>query len=258
MMNNYFFILPSLPPLSLLDRPEITFDELMKRLELNLSKADWEKVVLLRRFIDIQNIRSLFMEETVDPKGNLSEKQLDEALLTHSILPEYVFDFLDQFEKVGDKIRNFSGLSVRYFQEEIPRQQGFLKKYLTFERETRLVLLALRAKVVGRDVARELQFEDVADPLVAQILAQRDVDRYEPPSEYAELKELFLNAAYDPWEEKKAFAAYRFKKIAEMAEEKVFSIDQILAYVAQLIQVENFYELDAEKGKMILETFKTG
>jgi len=257
-MRNYYFIVPSLPPLTLHERPEITFGELMARLEINLSKQDLEKVRVLRRFIDIYNIRALLMEEPVDPRGNLNEKELDEALLVHAALPDYVFDFLDQFEKVSDKIRNFPGLLARFFNEETPKQKGFLRNYLIFERESRLILLALRAKHLNRDVVKELQFEDPTDPIVAHILAQKDSEIYEPPPEYADLKELIASCYADPWAEHKAFAEYRFRKIAELSESKLFTIDQILCYMAQLMMIEDINELDKEKGNMILDTFKSG
>lgn len=257
-MRNYYFVAPSLPPLSMQDRPEITFDELMNRLELNLSKSDFEKVKVLRRFVDICNIRALLMEEPVDPRGNLNEKDLDEALLVQAGLPDYVFEFLEQFEKVSDKIRNFPGLLALFFNAEIPKHKGFLHTYLTFERESRLVLLALRAKQLGRDVARELQFEDPTDPFVAQILAQKDAGSYDPPAEYADLKVLIASCYADPWLENKAFAEYRFKKIEEMVQGELFTIDRILAYTAQLMTLEDLIELDEQRGKMILDTFKTG
>jgi hypothetical protein len=257
-MRNYFFVVPSLPPLSLRERPELSFEDLMVRLSMNLSKSDLEKIKVLRRYVDIYNIRALLMEEPIDPRGNLNEKELDEALLVQAGLPDYVFEFLGQFEKVSDKIKNFSGLLTRYFNEEIPKQKGFLRKYLVFERECRLVLLALRAKQLGRDVVKELQFEDPTDPLVAHILAQKDSDRYDPPAEFQDLKELIASCYPDPWAENKAFAEYRFKKIDEIAEGKLFSIDAILCYTAQLMILESIIELDAERGKMILDTFKSG
>jgi hypothetical protein len=257
-MRNYYFVVPSLPILSLHQKPEITFNELVTRLELNLSRQDLEMTKVLRRFVDIYNIHAHLMEEPVDPRGNLNEKELDEALLVHTGLPDYVFDFLGQFEKVSDKVRNFPGLLARFFNEEIPKQKGFLRTYLTFEREWRLVLLALRAKQLGRDVVKELQFEDLADPLVAHILAQKDSESYEPPPEYAELKELIASCHGDPWAEHRAFAEYRFRKIEEFAQNGLFTIDQILCYMAQLMIIESMFELDEERGSMILDTFKTG
>jgi hypothetical protein len=248
-----------LPPLSLREKPELSFEDLMTRLELSLSKKDFEKVKVLRLFYDITNIRLLLKEEPIDPHGNLSEKELDEALLVRAVLPDYVHFFLERFEKVSDKIRNFPGLLALFFNEEIPKQKGFLKEYLKFERESRLVLLALRAKQLGRDVVRELQYEEPTDPFIAHILAQKDAGSYDPPMEYADLKELIAACYTDPWAEYRAFAEYRFNKIEEMVEPRPpFSIDQVLGYTAQLMIVEAMRELDAEKGNMILGTFKTG
>ena len=257
-MANYYYVAASLPPLVLGQKPEISFNELTTLLNINLTKKDLEKTVVLRRFTDLQNIRSLLLEEPIDPRGNLNEKELDEALLIHDILPEYVFDFLDQFEMLPDRLRNFFGLYSKFFAEETPKQKGFLANYLTFEHHWRLVMAALRAKELGRDITHELQFEDFSDTLVAQILAQRDALAYEPPPEWQELEELILASGPDPWQRYKAFAAWRFKKIEEMVDRPLFSIDWILAYMARLILCESWYELDELKGNMILDTLKTG
>ncbi len=254
-MDNYFFLAPSLPPLLLRDKPDLSFEELRLRLTVNLDKSDLILAKTLMRFTDICNICNLFMEEPIDSRGTMSEKELDEALLVRAGLPDYVFEFLDQFEKTQDRVRQFSALLARFFQEEIPRLKGFLKKYFTFEREWRLVLVGIRAKQIGRDIARELQFEDFADPFVAQILAQKDADRYDPPMEYSELSQLITATYPDAWEQHRAFAEYRFKKIEEMVEDSQFSIDVILAYMARLMIVEQCNELDEEKGQMILAKF---
>lgn len=259
MSKNYYFLIPSLPPLSLQERPEITFEKLSSLLEIGLTKSDLEKTRILRLFVDISNIHSLLLEEPIDPRGSLSEKELDEALLIKNILPEYVFDFLDQFEKVADRIKNFAGVLSLYFSKEIPKALGFLKSYLEFERQARLVLVAIRAKQSGRDIVRELQFEDATDPFVMQILAQKDAPTYDPPEEYRELKERIASCFGDPWLENHVYAEYRFHKIEEMAAEYgPFCIDQILAYMAQLMIIEYLLELDEERGRRVIDTFKTG
>ena len=256
--KNYYFLALSLPPLSLQEKPELSFEKLMASLEMSLTKRDLEKARVLRRFIDIQNIRALILEEPIDTRGNLNEKELDEALLIKNILPSYIFDFLEQFEKPADRISHFFGLLASYFSQEILKASGFLKRYLIFEREVRLVLLALRAKQLRRDVVKELQFEDLADPFVAQILAQKDAPVYEPPEEYRELIVRLESCYGDPWLENSVFAEYRFKKIDEMVQLDLFSINQILAYMAKLMIVEELFELDAERGKSILNAFKVG
>jgi hypothetical protein len=257
-VSNYYYLAASLPSLELGAIPDITFQDLMRRFELNLSESDWKKTIVIRRLMDLLNIRALLLEEPIDLKGNLNEKELDEALLIRDVLPAYVFDFLSKYETLYDRVRHFAELIAIFFSEEIPKQKGFLQRYLIFEREWRLVMIGIRAKELGRDVAKELQFEDFGDPIVAGILAQKDSSVYEPPSEYAELKELLHACGSDPWERYKAFARWRFHKIEELVENHpLFSIDWVLAYMIRLLIIEDWNDLDEQKGKMILDTFKT-
>ena len=256
-MGNYYFLAASFPPLVLGEKPDITFDELTARLLINLNKKDYEQTVVFRRFLDLINVRALFLEDAIDPRGNLSEKELDQALLLKDGLPEYAFDFLDRFESAAEKLRFFSGLISTYFNEEILKQEGFLKDYLEFERSWRLVLLALRAKQLGRDVIGELQFEDLTDPLVLGILAQKDAPDYDPPIEFLDLKEKYLACGSDPWLQFKTVAQWRFHRIEELVNKPLFSIDWILSYMARLLIVEQWNDLDSAKGKIILEAFVT-
>jgi hypothetical protein len=254
-MANYYFLAASLPPLALGEKPDLSFEELISRLDINLNAKDLEKTVVFRRWIDLNNIRSLYLEDAIDPRGNLSEKELDQALLLQDGLPQYVFDFLDQFESVEQKLRFFPGLLAAYFREEIPLQEGFLKRYLEFERSWRLVLLGIKAKELGRDLTEELQFEDLKDPFVMDLLAQKDSIAYDPPPEFLALKEKYLACGPDPLQQFKEISKWRFKQIEELIEEPLFSIDWILGYMAQLLIVEQWNELNPEKGEIILEAF---
>lgn len=257
-MKNYYFVAPSLPPLALGEVPEITFEELVARLKLSLSQEDWEKVVVLRLSIDLHNIRALYSKQPLDSRGNLSEKELDEALLVEDHLPSYVFEFLGQFEKNKEKVRHFFGLLSRYYAEEIPKRTGFLKQLLIFQRGMRLVLAAIRAKKAKRDILIELQFEDFTDPLAADILAQRDREEYEPPLEFQDLAQKIQSCGEDPWEQYRTVVLYEFEKIEEMTGYPLFSIDWILGYLVRLILVERWNELSEEKGKEIVDRYKIG
>jgi hypothetical protein len=255
-MANYYFLAPSLPPLHLEEKPEISFEELRARLEVNLTPSDWEQAKVFGLFIDLSNIRSLLLEESIDPRGNLNEKELDEAVLFQIGLPAYVFDFLNRFSSIQDKVRYFWGLYSLFFSKEAEKAEGFLRDYLIFEKEWRLVATALRAWHLKRDIVSELQFEDPSDPLVAHILAQKDLPDYEPPAEYQELKLLLLSCGSDPWQKNQVLARWRFNKIATLVQDPLFSIDWILAYIAQFLIVDQLHELDEKKGRQILDTYK--
>lgn len=254
-MANYYFLAASLPRLTLGEKPDLSFEELTSRFKINLNKEDLRKTVVFRRYIDVNNIRFLFLEEAIDPRGNLNEKDLDEALLLKDVFSLGIFDFLDRFESVAEKLKHFSGIFSVFFKEELANEKGFLKTYFEFERNWKMVMLALRAKEQGRDLARELQFENFTDPIVAQILAQKDSSSYDPPSEYLDLKEKYLSCGADPWQKYKVIAKWRLDRIEELVEKPMFSIDWILSYMARLLIVEDYHDLDVAKGKMILDAF---
>ena len=255
-MANYYFLAASLPTIAVGEKPEITF-ELFKTGALeNLNKKDFEKMVLLLRPIDFENVKANLNKFPLDYRGNLNEIELDEALLTQSELPDYFFEFLAKYESPQVAIQNISELFSLFFTTEAPSQKGFVRKYLEFERAYRIVLAALRAKEIKRDVIKEMQFEDFSDLLVASVIAQRDMETYEPPEEFSQLKDLFTRTRSDPLQRALSIEQYRFDKIGELVEDAhLFSIDWVLAYMLQLIIVERVWELDAGKAETVFQKF---
>ncbi len=251
-MGNFYFLEPFLPQIAFGQRPDISFEELKSRLEINLSERDLEKVRKLQQIVDIDNVRSFLLEEEFDPRGNLTQKEMGEAFLVKDGLPSYVFDILDLHEKKQEKLAAFPAVLAKFLMDAIASSSGFLKSYFIFEREFRLVMLALRAKELGRDLLVELQYEDLTDPFVTQILAQRDAGHYEPPPEYAQLKELLISCGPDAWERHKAFTMYKYAKVEEMQGLYLFTLDVVLAYVVRFMLVEDWAALNQEKGSEVL------
>jgi hypothetical protein len=252
-MSKYYYLACALPKISLKTKPEMSFEELVFMLDINLYENDKKKLEILRQFIDINNLRMLWLNEEINNRGNLNKAQLEDVILIKNFFPEFVFDFLDKYEKKEDKIKNFSFLIVSFFNEVIARSSGFLKFYFELERETRLILTALRAKKLSRDISYELQFEDLHDTLVAYILAQKDMESFEPPKKYEKLKNIYKENINDPKNMHLSFLEYKFNKIEKYAQQKPFTIDQILSYVVLLMIVEDFYRLNAEIGKEKIE-----
>ena len=250
----YYFACTALPPISIGVKPEMSFNDVREMLRLNLSQKDLRQVELLVREIDLYNLRALWLGIPVDEwddKGNYSPKGIEEALLITELLPEYLIDFLQKHESTEERLRYFPALFSSLYREE--SYEGFLKDYFSLERKIWLILTALRSKAFGRDIVRELQFEDPQDSIVAEILAQKDMQEFSPPREFEELKTLFMENISDPQKLNRAILQYRFSKIEELEERSVFSLDQILGYLARLIIVEDWQELNWEKGQAILE-----
>lgn len=253
-MSNYYFATTVLPTLKIGISPEINFQSFEELLKTNLSQRDLNKVKTLRRYSDIQNIQALWLGEKLEPYGNFTDIELEEALENRQGLPEYVYNFIESHESLKDRLYYFPQLLIAFFKNEEKEAAGFLKTFLNFEHEWRLVLTGFRSKQLGRDLFQELQFEDPFNDLVAQILAQKDAKTYIPPIQYQELQTLFEQHAQEPLELHRALYEYRFNKIEQLLGVDLFSIDRILGYLVQLIMVEKWQQLDIKKGIQVMDS----
>jgi hypothetical protein len=253
-MGNYYFLGTLLPQLRIGEAPEIGFKELDQLLKENLSDRDFAKTKTIRYLYDLANLRAYWRGDPLDPNGNFTASELEEALVTRTRLPGFVFDFLDKYDSNEERLRHYPELLATFFRSSIQNESGFFKYYLTLERELRLVLVAFRAKKLGKDIYTELQYEDPEEDFIAQILAQKDAQVYEPPEKYEELKPI-LDKYYDqPIELHKALLEYRFNKIEEKLGNELFSIDRVLAYMIELIMVERWQHMNKQKGLQIIDS----
>jgi hypothetical protein len=253
-MAEYYFVNAALPPLAIGAPADLSFFELRQMLQENLSVADLKKVARVLMPIDIANMRAFWRDMPLDERGNWDAKELEEMLLVKEGLPDDLVDFLDRYDSKEMRLRYFSSLYASLYRDAAAHEESpFLKSYYQFERELRLVLLALRAKQTGKDVVGQLQFEDLDDPLVAGILAQKDAPEYIPPVEYEDLKQLFLQNVAQPQQLHRAVLEYRFRKIEEMTEGEHFSVDRILSYLTRLLIVESWNSLDRDRGNALIE-----
>lgn len=252
-MFHFYYVISAFPTISLGQKSDITYEEAIEMIAMNASNNEWKQVVLFQRIFDIQNIRALWLHEPLDPRGNFKEKGLEEALLVGESLPSFVISFLERYETLDDRIRYFPSLMASLYRETSPHLTGFLKKYYQLEREIRLSLTALRAKWSGKNLLKELQFEDPMDPFVAQLLAQMDEKEPILPEEYKDLKEAFLEHKNEPKKLLRSILQIRLSRIEEIESETPFSLDQVLGFLARLAIVESWNQLNEEKGRIALQ-----
>lgn len=259
MSHQYYFIGTALPPLHIGAEPEISWDNLQRLLKDNLTHKDFAQTQVLRRYFDILNMRAFLRKEPLDPFGNLDRNDLEEALLGEpGLFPPYVMKYLDKYESKEDRNYHFPELIAAFFREEVNDNKGFLKRYLEFERNLRLILTAYRAKQLGRDIAKEFQFENPDEDIIVQLLSQKDSKTFEPPQGFEGLKTILDENYASPLALHKALNEYRFKKLDEMSVWEVFSFDRILAYLASFFIVEKWMALDKEQGLQIVDNIVKG
>jgi hypothetical protein len=254
-MTRYFYLAASLAELDLLEKPPLSFAEFLQESEVYLAKGDEKYISILRELIDIENIRRLFLEQTLDDRGNLAEKALDEAILAKVNLPSYAVDFLDQYVTTQSRLDHFAALYSGFFANHTKTGNEFIDQYLQFEYELRLWISLLRAQRMGLDFSQTLQFEDSKDPLIMGMLVQNQNSDLRMPGEFKALKDIFSNYAQDPLELHKKIETFRLHKITELTQDRFFSIDCILGFMAKLLIVEQWQALNQEEGLNRLHRF---
>lgn len=254
-MTQYYFLTTLLPELVLGEKPELSYLELRPLLDANLTPNDREKAYVICRLADLENLRALWNNQPIDLHGNFNKSELEDLLIAQGEeVPSYLIDYLGRYASLEDRISHFPQLVASFFNEEIAVAEGFLKDYLSFERDLRLVMVGFRAKQRHRDVALELQYEDPYDPVVAQILAQKDAASYDPPAGFEELKPLFEKYANAPLDLHKAILEYRLARIAQLTGDALFSVDHVLSYLASLIIIERWNALDHAEGTKVIDS----
>lgn len=245
---SYFFLGSALPSLNLASKPELQFDDLIALFKENLSACDFKKIEKIRSFIDLKNVKHILKKIPLDERGNMTEKELDQALITRDGLPHYLYEYLDKHEQVLDQIRHFSEVLIRFFQEMEKKEKGFLLFYFQFERQWRLLMIGFRSKNLQSDIVKELQYEDFHDPLVAYLLAQKDSPHFEFPFDYHDFDEKLNQVKARPMEQYELLAEYRFKRLLEEVQDSPFSVDYALAYFVQYMLVQDRNRLDEQQG----------
>lgn len=250
MGSKYYYIGTLLPVLCLDSPPEISLGELIPVLQTQLSEKDFASVQKLRLFYDVCNLRALWRQEPLDPRGSKDRGELEEVLAGHAHLTRAVDSFLLAYEKKEERLAHFSELLSLFLQEACKEGTPFLRKYFKLERDMRLVTTALRAKAQGRDLAQEFAFEDPQDPLIAALLHSFSGKEWEIPEEYREIRKIFETQQNHPLGLQKGLDQYRFdavERFCDLADQ--FSIERILATLVQLFLVEYWTKLDANEGK---------
>ena len=251
-MGNAPFLATVLPALEFDSSPQISFEELITLLESNLSETDMKQVNQLRYWYDLKAILQFFSKERLSGFGNLTKQGMEEALSEHSFFSDEVFEYLQKFDSPKEKRVHFYELLVNYFHERLNGPSHFLKTLIAFERKVTLALFAYRCKKKGLDLLELLQFEDMADSFILELLSMKDHKENIFPYELKDLEQAVMQAGEDPLAQYLAVNRYRFNQFESLSYEKPFSIDYLLAYTYMLIILEEKHRLNKQQGQDII------
>ncbi|CAG9045880.1 hypothetical protein NVRI1_00212 [Chlamydia abortus] len=261
-MTQYYFLssffLPQLPE----SRPVYSFDDLDALLHLNLSKEDLGYYVILKRFFDFENFAffwsgkplphsyGVVTQENVESMVNLQQWSDD------CEFEDFFKDFLLQYKTSQERVENFSSLVREFLSYYQQSSSEFLHTYFTFKQNLRVILAGFRSRVMKLDVSYVLRDEDSSNPVVLQVLMQKDAPNYELPEEFSDLSGVLQDYGRLPHTLNRTLSLYEFHKIEEMYRDKYFDTNAVLARVtAYLFAIRNSM-VDLEKGKNIINSME--
>jgi hypothetical protein len=250
-MTEYYFFMCSLPEIEFGEKPDISHGDLNGMISLNITQEDQERICEFKSFIDLKNVKSFWQKTPIDSRGNLNEQKIEESLLVGEYLPRYVFDFMQKYKNTEDRIKYFSLIYSKFFQE---KRIGFLNDYFKFEKEYRLILTFLRAKDLSKDAAQELFFEDQKDFFLSRLIAEKQTQDFSLSCEYDELKDFYSKNKDMPEKLHYLLLQYRFKQVKAMWTASSFDINAVLKFISLLYLAEDAIEKNKDRGLKILNT----
>jgi hypothetical protein len=251
-MAAYYFFDTLLPPLQLGKPLEMGWAEFCELAAQNLSPFDRKQLSFLRLWYDLQNLRPLWLEQSLQPFGNLDQEGLEAALVTGELCPPLVDDFLAEFKEKQQRLEHLPELLTQYLELLRTSKKGFLRWLGEFERQLRLVLVALRARAQGLDLVQAFQFEDPRDPFVAYLIAQRGNERIVAPLGFEEVERLWLAFQSEPMELALGLLGFKIASIEEAFRDRRFTADHILGYAQRLILIEQLGLGDLRKSQAVV------
>ena len=221
-MRHYFFLSSALPHLEFESKPLISFTDLTTLFSDNMTEGDLREVNRLRLYFDLQNLLAYLEEEEIDFRGVLSLNDLKEALSTGTYFPDYLFEYFEEWGEKRDQVEHFGDVIKAYFENESVKK-GAASQFIVFDLERKRFLEKWRKGEKGSD-----QFEA--------------------------LEETLAKADGNPYAIEKAVSRYRFETFDEIARPHPFSLVTLLAYMLQLMIVEDFDMRSNVLGREIVNT----
>lgn len=253
-MTQYFFLSSLLLEQSFIDSSSMNFDNLDSLLSLNLNKKDYQKWIILKRFFDLENFAFLWTQKEITHSfGEVTQVNVEQLLSegrwsNYDLFEDFFLDFLNSYQTNDLRLLNYSVL-VRSFLLYYQDYDFFFSKYFRFKMDLRVVFAGYRAKNLGFDISYVLREEDAHDPIVYQLLMQKDSKVFEPPLEYMDLKPIFDEFRYNSVALRQALINYEKNKLEDMFESDCFSSSLVLSRAVGYLLTYKYELRDSTEGK---------
>jgi hypothetical protein len=236
--------------------PEIQRDD--KKLKVRLSdllsekymftEKDFSEIELLLLAGDLLQIERLLSGKEVDVEYCLYSREFwKEQLKSPKEAPEFMLEAFENFTSEGLTPRNLEQLFEAYYSYAIEKTSSpLLRKFLSFEKDLRNIVAAVRARRKGLPPADYL----VGENDLIDFLTRSSAEDFVLASEYPWIEKLI--AALEPGDTEDAIQAIIWETLDEMTEHLDFDFDVVLAYLLKLQILERNLAMSEERGMDIV------
>lgn len=253
MSQNYYYLVAGLS--DLVERTGTKgFDYAVLRQELfdEIDGEDRELIRLLQFRYDNHNLISLLKKtEAFDPRGWLTQAELEEALANSEDLPAYMLSFLEYYREGRDVVPGlglFEQIMYLYYTELMARQD-WLASWVEFDLNVRNVVAATAAKRLGLSPDTSIvPANDIADRISKSHAQDFGLGPFFP------WIEPLLKNFDDPIALEEVLDTIYWQKADEITTTFPFTIESILCFMVRINSIERWVRLDAGRGTEQVQT----
>jgi hypothetical protein len=244
----YYFLVSYLPDIHRDDKKlKIRLAELLSEKYLFTDK-DLAEIDLLLLQGDLLQIEQILSGKDREVEYSLYGKEFwKEQLKSHKEIPEFLQEALDLLSSEGLTAKGLDRLHDAYFSYAIEATSSpLLKTFLSFQRDLRNVLVAVRARRKGLPPSEYL----VGEGDVVDILSRSSSEDFGLGQHYPWMDRLL--AAKEPSQIDEAVQAIVWETLDEMTQHLDFEFDVVLAYLLKLQILERNIAMSEDKGMEVV------
>jgi len=252
--RNYYYLVAGLPDI-LLDERKIHFTilEFKQELKIHLHPKDYELVEYLFLHYDNINFLNILLKKEAEfnPLGNYSESFLNDEIKEPEKLPGYMKKFLEAYREENPVYPNLSPenqLTWLYFDFMLGQKNKFMVDWFTALRNVNNILAIYNSRKFGLNIENQM-IGDYELTQAARKTAAKDFGLTNEFNYIDEIIGIFENP--NILEQEISIDLLKWKYLNILNTFNYFTIERILAFIIELIMVDRWSKLDAEKsGKM--------
>ena len=255
--REYHYLVAGLPDI-VIDQGKVKLKvaDFKEELREHLHPEDFQLVELPFLRFDNLNLLNLLQKtgEPWDAMCNFSEEQMIQGLDDPSVgLPSYMPVFAAAYRETAPIVSSMSWenqLAKLYYEYVLPKTEGFLHEWFSFDRDVKNLLTAMSARRHGLSLSGQL----VGRNDVTEAINKSHARDFGLANEYPYIEQLLkIEEQPDILEQERDIAHLKWDYLEDLNTFNYFTIDKILGFLLKLISYERWAMLDPAEGRAIFK-----